>query len=83
MKIEVQSDASVERIAEWLSDNVSPGYAYVPSGTSTMLKGLQYKAYDAQWLVNHYFDYRDRMLQYVSVEGLKPEQESMLCLLFR
>lgn len=82
MKIEVHSDEPVQEIASWLSENISPGYAYVPAGTGRMFKGLQYQAFDKKWTLTHYFDYKERFAQYVSVEGLEPEQESMLCLLF-
>ena len=83
MKIGVVSDTSVKTIAEWLNDNISPGYAFVPSGTDAKLAGLQYRAFDEKWAVEHYVDYRDKLFQYVDVKGLQPEEESMLCLVFR
>jgi len=79
MKLPVENEEYAHLIAEWLSDNISPGYAFVPAGTSVQLIGKQYKAYDDKWTLSHYFFLPK---EYVDVSGLDPEEELMLRLRF-
>lgn len=79
MKLPAENEEYAHLIAEWLSDNISPGYAYVPAGTATKLVGKQYKAYDDKWIVSHYFLSPGN---YVDVSGLDSEEELMLRLRF-
>ena len=74
MKIPMRDEFVAANIASWLSENISPGYAFRPMWNQYGDK-LHYKAYDETWAVV----LNDKL---VEVIGLQPEQESMVGLIF-
>lgn len=74
MKISLRDDYIAANIASWLSENVSPGYAFRPMWNQSG-NALHYKAYDDTWRV--------RLEEHsIEIEGLQPEQESIVGLIF-